>query len=193
MIRTKTFYALWICYTIGTFVGLAAIGISSSVAQEIIKLDTETAAMTVSLFAIFNGLGRPLFGWITDRFKPKLAAIISYVLIIIASILMISASQGQILTYLIAFCLFWLSLGGWLAIAPTSTLSLFDSQNYAKNYGIVFTAYGVGAVLGTIIAGKVRDIWGQLYRIFLSHSNISNSWDYYCRIHAQTDHQNSCP
>jgi len=158
MIRTRTFYGLWICYTIGTFVGLAAIGISSSVAQEIIKLDTGTAAMTVSLFAIFNGLGRPLFGWLTDRFKPKMAAIISYFLILIASILMISAREDQILTYLIAFCLFWLSLGGWLAIAPTSTLTLFNSKNYAKNYGIVFTAYGVGAVLGTILAGEIRDI-----------------------------------
>ncbi|MGB5963893.1 MAG: OFA family MFS transporter [Coleofasciculaceae cyanobacterium] len=166
MIRTSTFYGLWICYTIGTFVGLAAIGISSSVAQEIIKLDTVTAAMTVSLFAIFNGLGRPLFGWLTDRFKPKMAAIISYVLILIASILMLSAREGQILTYLIAFCLFWLSLGGWLAIAPTSTLALFNSQNYAKNYGIVFTAYGVGAVLGTILAGEIRDIWGSYTAFF---------------------------
>jgi MFS transporter, OFA family, oxalate/formate antiporter len=166
MIRTRTFYGLWICYTIGTFVGLAAIGISSSVAQEIIKLDTGTAAMTVSLFAVFNGLGRPLFGWLTDRFNPKMAAIISYVLIIIASILMLSAREGQILTYLIAFCLFWLSLGGWLAIAPTSTLSLFNTQNYAKNYGIVFTAYGVGAVLGTILAGEIRDIWGSYTAFF---------------------------
>lgn len=166
MIKTKTFYGLWICYTIGTFVGLAAIGISSSVAQEIIKLDTGTAALTVSLFAIFNGLGRPLFGWLTDRFKPKRAAIISYVLILIASILMLSAREGQILTYLIAFCLFWLSLGGWLAIAPTSTLTLFNSQNYAKNYGIVFTAYGVGAVLGTILAGEIRDIWGSYTAFF---------------------------
>lgn len=75
-----------------------------------------------------------------------MAAIISDVLILIASILRLSAREGQILTYLVSFCLFWLSLGGWLAIAPTSTLSLF----HPKNYGIVFTAYEVGAVLGTI-------------------------------------------
>jgi MFS transporter, OFA family, oxalate/formate antiporter len=166
MIKTRTFFGLWTCYTIGTFVGLAAIGISSPVAQEIIKLDAGTAAMTVSLFAVFNGLGRPLFGWITDRFNPKIAAIASYVLILIASILMLSAGEGQVLTYLVAFCLFWLSLGGWLAIAPTATLSLFNAQNYAKNYGIVFTAYGAGAVLGTIIAGEIRDIFGSYTSFF---------------------------
>lgn len=165
MLGTQAFNGLWICYTIGTFVGLAAIGISSPVAQEIIKLDRGTAAATVSLFAIFNGLGRPLFGWLSDRFSPKQAAIVSYVLILIASILMINAQAGQVATYLIAFCLFWLCLGGWLAIAPTATATLFDANHYAKNYGIVFTAYGVGAVLGTVLAGRIKDTFGS-YTLF---------------------------
>jgi MFS transporter, OFA family, oxalate/formate antiporter len=165
MLGSQNFYGLWICYTMGTFVGLAAIGISSPVAQEMIKLDQGTAAMTVSLFAVFNGLGRPLFGWISDRFSVKLAAIITYVLILIASILMIHAQAGQVATYLAAFCLFWLCLGGWLAITPTATATLFDPDQYAKNYGIVFTAYGVGAVLGTVLAGRIKDTFGS-YTLF---------------------------
>lgn len=161
LLQSPSFYALWLCYTIGTFVGLSAIGISSPVAQEIIKLDATTAAITVSLFAVFNGSGRPLFGWLTDRLQPKGAATISYVLILIASILMLNAREGQALTYLVAFSLFWLCLGGWLAIAPTATLNLFDPEDYAKNYGIVFTAYGAGALLGTIATGQLRDLFGS--------------------------------
>lgn len=159
--QSPSFYALWLCYTIGTFVGLSAIGISSPVAQEIIKLDATTAAITVSIFAVFNGCGRPLFGWLTDRLQPKGAATISYVLILIASILMLNAREGQALTYLVAFSLFWLCLGGWLAIAPTATLNLFDPEDYAKNYGIVFTAYGAGALLGTLATGQLRDMFGS--------------------------------
>ena len=166
MMKSPAFYGLWVCYTIGTLVGLGAIGISSPVAQEIIKLDAGTAAATVSLFAIFNGMGRPMFGWITDRFKPKYAAIANYILILIASIMMTQAGVGQVATYIIAFCLFWLSLGGWLAIAPTATLTLFDPTDYAKNYGIVYTAYGVGAFFGTIAAGKIRDTFGSYTNAF---------------------------
>jgi MFS family permease len=166
MMKSPAFYGLWVCYTIGTLVGLGAIGISSPVAQEIIKLDAGTAAATVSLFAIFNGMGRPMFGWITDRFKPKYAAIGNYILILIASIMMTQAGEGQVATYIIAFCLFWLSLGGWLAIAPTATLTLFDPTDYAKNYGIVYTAYGVGAFFGTIAAGKIRDTFGSYTNAF---------------------------
>ncbi len=173
MTSSQSFYGLWSCYTIGTFVGLAAIGISSPVAQEIIKLDKGTAAATVSLFAIFNGFGRPLFGWLSDRFSPKTAAIVSYVLILIASILMINAQAGQVAIYLIAFCLFWMCLGGWLAIAPTTTAAFFGTEGYAKNYGIVFTAYGVGAVLGTVLAGRVKDLLGSYTFFFYPTAGLA--------------------
>lgn len=173
MLKSPSFYSLWLCYTIGTFVGLSAIGISSPVAQEIIKLDATTAALTISVFAIFNGVGRPLFGWLTDKFQPKGAAITSYILILIGSIIMIYASEGQIFSYIVAFSLFWLSLGGWLAIAPTATLTFFNPDHYAKNYGIVFTAYGVGALFGTLVAGQLRDLFGSYTLAFYAMAGLA--------------------
>ncbi|ELS00745.1 arabinose efflux permease family protein [Xenococcus sp. PCC 7305] len=164
--RTRSFYGLWLCYAIGTLVGLSAIGISSSVAQEIIKMDPTLAASSVSLFALFNGLSRPLFGWLTDRFPPRYLAVASYTLILIATILMMNAQEGQILIYLTAFCIFWFCLGGWLALAPTATLTLFNPENYARNYGIVFTAYGAGALLGTLATGRIRDVFGSYQYVF---------------------------
>lgn len=161
LFKKTSFYGLWSCYTIATLVGLSAIGISSSVAEEIINLDSTLAANTLSLFAVFNGISRPLFGWLTDRFQPRYVAVASYVLILIATILMMNAQEGQVINYLIAFCIFWFCLGGWLALAPTATLILFNPQNYAQNYGILFTAYGVGALLGTLIAGRIRDLFGS--------------------------------
>lgn len=171
MVQTQGFYGLWLCYTIGTFSGLAAIGISSPLAQEIIKLDAATAASTVSLFAVFNALGRLFFGWFTDRFSPKLGAIVSFTLVLIASLMMLKAGQGAVATYLVAFSLFYFSFGGWLAIAPTTTLILFSSADYAKNYGIVFTAYGAGALGGTLLAGRIRDIFGS-YTVFFYPTTV---------------------
>ncbi|GAB6100618.1 hypothetical protein JCM16358_24970 [Halanaerocella petrolearia] len=143
-----------------------AIGISSPVAEEIINLEASTAAFLVSLFAIFNGVGRPIFGSLTDKLNPKKAALISYSLIIVASILMLNAGEGDMILYSIAFALFWLNLGGWLAIAPTATGIFFGSKNYSKNYGFLFTAYGVGAVLGNLFSGKIRDVLGSYSYVF---------------------------
>ena len=161
LLKSRSFYGLWICYAIATLVGLSAIGISSPVGEEIIQVSPTMAAISVSLFAIFNGVSRPLFGWLSDRFKPQHIAMFSYTLIFIACILMINAQSGQLATYLIAFSLFWFCLGGWLAMAPTITLNFFNPDHYAQNYGIVFTAYGVGALIGTLITGRIRDVFGS--------------------------------
>jgi OFA family oxalate/formate antiporter-like MFS transporter len=166
LLKSRSFYGLWLCYAIGTLVGLSTIGISSSVGGEIIKIDPTLAASSVSLFALFNGISRPLFGWLCDRFQPHYVAIFSYTLTLIASVLMINAQAGQVATYLVAFCLFWFCLGGWLAMAPTITLRFFDPDRYAQNYGLVFTAYGVGALIGTLITGRIRDLFGTYNYVF---------------------------
>jgi OFA family oxalate/formate antiporter-like MFS transporter len=166
LFKSRSFYGLWICYAIGTLVGLSAIGISSSVGEEIIAINPTVAASSVSLFALFNGVSRPLFGWLSDRFKPHYVAILSYGLTLIACVLMINAGPGQVATYLVAFCLFWFCLGGWLAMAPTITLRFFQPDHYAQNYGIVFTAYGVGALVGTLVTGRIRDVLGTYNYVF---------------------------
>ena len=98
ILKSRSFYGLWICYAIASFVGLSAIGISSSVGEEVIQINPTLAANSVSLFALFNGMSRPLFGWLCDRTKPHYVAIGSYTLILIASIMMIGAQKGQVAT-----------------------------------------------------------------------------------------------
>jgi len=166
MLRTRSFYALWLAYTIGTTAGLMAIGISAPFGREVAKVDPITSGLAVSVFAVFNGLGRPLFGWLTDRITPRKAALLSYIMIVLASLALAFFGEGNVVLYLIGFSILWLNLGGWLAIAPTATASLFGTKFYGKNYGIVFTAYGTGAIVGTLTSGIVRDVTGSYLSAF---------------------------
>jgi MFS family permease len=59
-----------------------------------------------------------------------------------------------------------MTLGGWLAIAPASTSHFFGRKYYSKNYGFVFTAYGVGAILGVLLSGFIRDTFGSYLYVF---------------------------
>ena len=160
------FYALWATYTIGCLAGLMAIGIASPVGTEVAQLDAPTAALAVSLFAVFNGLGRPLFGALTDKLGPKHTAIVSFTLILSASLLLFFFGQGNAMLYLFAFCILWMCLGGWLALAPTATGIFFGKLHYAQNYGVMFTAYGAGAILGTLLSGSIKDITGSYLHAF---------------------------
>jgi MFS family permease len=69
--------------------------------------------------------------------------------------------------YIICFALLWGSLGGWLAIAPTATASYFGMKDNAANYGLVFTAYGAGAVIGGIVSAQAKDLLGAYQPFFL--------------------------
>ncbi|MEM1556913.1 MAG: OFA family MFS transporter [Candidatus Bathyarchaeia archaeon] len=172
MVKTGAFYALWLCYMIGTLAGLMAIGISKQVGLEIAaraglsgeKISSTLTALIIP-FALCNGFGRPLFGWLTDKLSPKKTAIISFTLILIAS-LAIHVFQNSITIYIFTFAVLWLNLGGWLAIAPAATATLFGTKDYTRNYGLVFTAYGVGALIGNIVAGQTKDILGSYIAVF---------------------------
>lgn len=166
MLKTTRFYALWATYTIGCLAGLMAIGIASPVGTEVAQLNAPTAALAVSLFAVFNGLGRPLFGALTDKLGPKHTAIVSFTLILSASLLLFFFGQGNAMLYLLAFCVLWMCLGGWLALAPTATGIFFGKLHYAQNYGVMFTAYGAGAILGTLLSGSIKDITGSYLHAF---------------------------
>lgn len=166
MLKTRHFYALWTTYTIGCLAGLMAIGIASPVGTEVAKLDAGMAALAVSLFAIFNGLGRPLFGAMTDKLGPRHTAMASFAMILSVSLLVSLFGQGNAVLYFFTFCILWMCLGGWLALAPTSTGIFFGKKHYAQNYGLIFTAYGAGAILGTLISGNIKDITGSYLGAF---------------------------
>jgi MFS transporter, OFA family, oxalate/formate antiporter len=168
MVKTSTFYGLWICFFIGCLAGLMAIGISKPVGTEAFGITSVLATALVGVFAIFNGGGRPLFGAMNDKLTPRNSALISFVLIIIASALMYwFAAPGATAIYIIAFAILWACLGGWLAIAPAATASYFGMCDYAKCYGIVFLAYGAGAIAGPQLAGFIKDHTGSYLSVFL--------------------------
>ncbi|MFM7392993.1 MAG: MFS transporter [Cyanobium sp.] len=168
LLRSRSFYGLWMGYGLAACVGLSAIGISGPVGEEIIQMSPGVAARSVAL-------QRPVqrtesaFVWLAHR---SLSLPICRHRVLCADpggVHPDGACQTRRCGNL-PDCLqpvLVLSGGGWLALAPTATLKLFDPKDYAMNYGMVFTAYGVGALLGTLVAGQLRDLFGSyIYAFF---------------------------
>lgn len=166
MIKSKSFKGLYFSFIIGSMIGLMLIGMTSNVGTQLIKLPSDRVALLISIFAVFNGMGRPIFGWLTDKLSTKKTIFISYGLITTAAIIMLMAKEGSVVLFSIAFSIFWFNLGGWLAIAPTSTLAMFGTKYYSQNYGVVFTAYGIGAIIGVLASGAILDILKNYHSIF---------------------------
>lgn len=166
MIKSTSFWGLYINFIIGTMIGLMIIGMTSSIALKLFEIPEQRVPFFISLFALFNGIARPVFGWLTDKLASKKVILISYGLIALAAVLPLIFKEKSIIIFLISFSIFWLNLGAWLAIAPTSTLSLFGVKHYSQNYGLVFTGYGIGAVLGVITSGIIVDTLNNYNYLF---------------------------
>lgn len=166
MLQTKSFYGLYFTFLIGTMIGLMLIGMTTSIGMEFIGLKAKTVTGIISIFAIFNGIGRPIFGWLTDRLGTKKSMLLSYFLIAAAAFLLLVFGKDSMIIYIVAFSIFWFNLGGWLAIAPASTLRLYGIKHYSQNYGVIFTAYGLGAIAGVTSSGLMLDRNGNYQDIF---------------------------
>ncbi len=163
MVRTSAFYGLWICFFIGCLAGLMAISIAKPVGTDL-GVEAGLATVLVGFFAVFNGGGRPVFGALTDRINPRNTTLISFALIAFASLLMWLAPAEA--TYVLAFAILWGCLGGWLALAPAATGSYFGTCDYPRCYGVVFLAYGAGAIAGPQLAGFIKTTTGSYAGVF---------------------------
>jgi MFS transporter, OFA family, oxalate/formate antiporter len=171
MLKSPSCWGLWLCYIIGASAGLMAIGVSGPVGTEVLKnagitgaQATATVTGLVIPFAIANGFGRPIFGSLVDRIGARNTALLSFVLIFLASIMMFGSPS--ITMYTIAFIILWGCLGGWLAIGPSCTGAYFGMKDYACNYGFIFTAYGLGAIIGNVVSSRIVDITGSYFGAF---------------------------
>jgi OFA family oxalate/formate antiporter-like MFS transporter len=163
MLKSSSFYGLWTCYFIGCLAGLMAISIAQPVGTDV-GIEAGLATFLVGFFAIFNGGGRPVFGVLTDKLTPRNAAMVSFFLIALASLLMWQVPIVPV--YILAFAVLWGCLGGWLAIAPTTTGRYFGTGDYPRCYGVVFLAFGAGAIAGPQLAGFIKTSTGSYIGVF---------------------------
>lgn len=173
MLRTRSFYGLWICFAFGTFAGLTAIGMTATYGVDVAGLTPRAAATAVAAFGVFNGIGRPLFGWLTDALGSRNTATAAFGAIIIGSLLVLQSDSLGVVAFLAGFALLWMLLGGWLAIAPAATTRVFGPRRYAENYGIVYTGYGVGALGGGAVSAALIRLTGGPSATFLAIAAVA--------------------
>ncbi len=154
MIRTRSFVLIWIMFLFASTSGLLVIGLAKDIGMQLAGLDDMTAANAVTVIALFNAAGRISWGSLSDRFGRIRMISIMFAMTALAmtalSIVSLSYLTFFITLATVAFC-----FGGFLAVFPTVTNEYFGVKNLGANYGIVYQAYGVAALVGPIIVATV--------------------------------------
>lgn len=171
MVKTPQFYFLWIPYFIGSAVGLTLISQASPIGQEMAGLSPVVAGGAVTLLAVFNGLGRPGFGWISDLVGRKNAVILDFAILMVA-MLLILPNASTFAMYALAVCMVGFGFGGFLALMPAFTADFFGTKNLGLNYGLVFSAWGFAGLFGPILGLQVRAATGGWLNAFYIYAAL---------------------
>ncbi len=157
-LKLKPFKRIYAMFVIATTIGLMMIGLSYQIGVVYYAFDVTEVTLSLSFFALLNGIARPVFGKIMDKKGFHYAVKISLGLMAIAALLGLINQGEHLVLYMISLGLFWFNLGAWLAIVPATIKEFYGVKHYSKKYGVMFTAYGVGSILGTLISGSIMDV-----------------------------------
>jgi MFS transporter, OFA family, oxalate/formate antiporter len=160
MLCTLQFYLLWFMYACGAGAGLMVISKLSAIAEKQVKLDL--GFVLVAALAVGNGAGRVLAGVLSDKIGRKSTMFGCFVVQAIMVMVLSHAQAGTFLASIYAMlvisALIGANYGANLSLFPSITKDYYGLKNFGVNYGLVFTAWGVGGCMLSLGAGKLYDI-----------------------------------
>ncbi|MBO3802752.1 MAG: OFA family MFS transporter [Candidatus Brockarchaeota archaeon] len=154
MLGTSTFYVSWLVYLIGAGSGLAIIGYAKQIALDVTRLPDSTATLVVSLLAVSNAVGRPAFGKIVDAAGPKKALALNALLQLVSLLVFMPMSSNPAFL-LIGIILLGATFGAYLAVMPALISYFYGTKNLGPNYGICFSAYGMGGIIMPVVVSSL--------------------------------------
>ena len=164
-IRTPVFYLLWLALAMVIGGGLTAIGLIPAYGEIELGLEPTIAALAISAYAFTNGFGRPIVGLLSDRIGT--IRIMTFVYIIQA-VVFLSLPWVAVNFTLLVLCSLLLGIGyaTTFALFPVLVSAGFGTKYLGLNYGLVFSAFAVGA-LTSLIGSKLLDITQSFTPAFL--------------------------
>jgi OFA family oxalate/formate antiporter-like MFS transporter len=157
MLSTMQFYLIWFMYVCGAGAGLMVISKLAAIADK--QVGISLGFVLVAVLAIGNGGGRILAGMLSDKIGRKATMIICFVSQAILIFLLSRANAenflGTIPTMAVISALIGANYGANLSLFPSITKDFYGLKNFGMNYGLVFTAWGVGGFMLAKLAGAM--------------------------------------
>jgi MFS family permease len=155
--------------------GFGVIGTAQNQALHIqdIGYSLEIAAYTITAMGIGSAVGKFLFGWLCDVIPVRYVCAISFLLLAIATIILLSMRPGTPVTILWLYgVILGLGGGGWLP-----TMSIFISTNFGlKSYGAIFGTIiliqNMDTAFGPLFAGSLFDATNTYQGAFITFLSL---------------------
>ena len=148
-IKTSYFYLLWLALAMVIGGGLTAIKLLTAYGEINLNLAPAVAATAVSAYALVNGLGRPFVGYVADRVGTFKVMTVIY---IVQALVFLAFPWVAVNLVWLIICALLLGLGyaTTFALFPLLVADRCGAKFLGVNYGLVFSAFAIGAVTGLV-------------------------------------------
>lgn len=163
MLRTPQFYLLWIMYVFAAGAGLMIIGKLAKIVD--LQAGIKAGFIFVAMLAVGNAAGRIIAGVLSDKIGRTWTMFAVFVFQ--ALLMFLLRGLDTYGTLFVASVLIGFNYGANLSVFPSATKDYFGLKNFGVNYGFVFTAWGVGGVLGPILSGRIYDASKNFHNAYL--------------------------
>ena len=153
MLRSGSFYLLYLMMTLVTASGLMLtaqlkpIGITYGYDKYALFGGFTVLTLTLSLNQVLNGSARPFFGWVSDRIGRYDTMAIVFVMEAI-TITVLTLVVARPFWFIVISALMFFAWGDIYSLFPAAIADIFGSKHATTNYGIQYTAKGIGSILG---------------------------------------------
>lgn len=154
VLRQPTFWVLYLMFTLmvaaGTIVttqlGPLAKEYGITKTTEIPILAWLTLTMAQDIGKVVNGLTRPFFGGIADRFGREITMFVAFLLFALAAVLMAEMGRSPLMFVILLVCIpmFW---GEVYSLFPATCTDSFGAKHATTNAGMLYTAKGTANLL----------------------------------------------
>jgi OFA family oxalate/formate antiporter-like MFS transporter len=172
VLRTPTFYFMWVAYALGCSAGLMVISQLVPFAKSVKIPAGALLAMTMVIGACGNASGRILSGWMSDKLG-RINVLRTMIGISMIAMPALYAAGGEVaLLYLAVFVVYW-CYGTQLSVNGSATSDFWGTKNAGINYGMLFTAWGVAGIIGPLIGGKLFDKYHDYQAAFYAAAALA--------------------
>lgn len=172
MLRTRSFYLMWMGYALGCSAGLMVISQLVPFAASVGIAGAALSTMTLVVGAFGNASGRILSGWMSDRLGRinVLRAMIGISMIAMPALY--AAGSNVAWLYAAVFVVYW-CYGTQLSVNGVAAADFWGTKNAGVNYGILFTAWGVAGIIGPRIGGVLYDRYHNYQAAFYAAAALA--------------------
>jgi OFA family oxalate/formate antiporter-like MFS transporter len=182
VLRSPVFWVMYVMFVLVAAGGLTMAASMAPIAKDF-KIEKEPVELlgimmpalvfALSLNRIFDGIGRPFFGWLSDQIGREYTMALAFVLGAVALFVLSQAGTHPV-TFVLVTAMYFGVYGEIFSLFPATQGDTFGAQFAASNAGMLYTAKGAGALLVPVAAAIAKTSgWDSVFMIAMGFNLLA--------------------